>query len=138
MTLAPFVCAERLRKRDARMSDFEHVAESMDVLANAAKDDRIVCVVGSQLNRDCEKRDNKRPMQSDMRAGGPIEEIAKCIIGMYRGSQYGPPVEGEDYTGQPPTDAEWEATVELLLLKNSDGKQGRVIARWDGPTTTVS
>lgn len=130
---------QRLRKSDSRMSDFEHVSESMDQLANAAKDDRIVCLVGSQLNRECEKRDNKRPQKSDMRGGGPIEEIAKCIIGMYRGSQYGPPVEGEDYApGYRPTAEEWAATVELILLKNSDGEEGRILATWHGPTTTVS
>jgi replicative DNA helicase len=130
---------QRLRKRDYRMSDLEHVSESMDVLADAAKVDKVVCLVGSQLNRECEKRDNKRPQLSDMRAGGPIEEIAKCVIGLYRGSRYGPPIEGEDYEpGHRPTDDEWESTIELLLLKNSDGKEGRVLARWSGPTTSIS
>lgn len=133
---------QRLRKRDSRMSDFEHVSESMDILGGAAKDDEIACVVGSQLNRECEKRDNKRPQLADMRAGGPIEEIAKCIIGVYRGCVYGDPVDGEDFNtyGAPPSmpsPEEWQRQCELILIKNSDGAEGRVFVTFDGPTTTI-
>jgi replicative DNA helicase len=133
---------QRLRKRDYRMSDFEHVSESMDILADAFKQDGVAGVVGSQLNRECEKRDNKRPQLADMRAGGPIEEIAKCIIGMYRGVVYGDPVEGEDYNtpGAPqgiPSPYDWERQCELILLKNSDGKTGRLFVEFNGETTSI-
>jgi replicative DNA helicase len=133
---------QRLRKRDYRMSDFEHVSESLDILADAAKQDGIALVVGSQLNRECEKRPNKRPQMADMRGGGPIEEISKCIVGMYRGCVYGDPVDGEDFNvpGAPqyrPTPQEWERQCELILIKNNDGQEGRVFVQFDGPTTRV-
>lgn len=136
---------QRLRKSDARMSDFDHVAESMTILCDAAKDDRVAVIIGSQLNRECEKRDDKRPQLSDMRGGGPIEELSKCVIGVYRGAMYGGPVEGVDWSpdmphplNRKPFDDDWLRRMELLMLKHNDGATGRVFARWDGPTTTVS
>lgn len=122
---------QRLRKSDPRMSDFDHVTESMSILGDAAKDDDVACIIGSQLNRECEKRDDKRPTLADLRAGGTIEEIAKCIVAVYRGSVYGPPEDGDDQ-------ATWDRRMELIVLKHNDGSEGTVIARWDGPTTTVS
>lgn len=128
---------QKIRKSDSRMSEYEHVTEAMGTLAEAAKDDGVVLLVGSQLNRECEKRVDKRPQLADMRGGGPIEELAKLVIGIYRGSQYdSKPTEADDFHGTPD---EWFATMELLLLKNNDGvSQARVFATWDGPTTTVS
>lgn len=127
---------QRLKKSDWRMSDFDHVTEAMTIMADAAKDDGVALLVGSQLNREVEKREDKRPMQSDMRAGGTIEEIAKFIIGVYRGAVYGPPDEAADFDG---TDEEWAKRMELIVIKNNDGPSPvRVIAKWDGPTTTVS
>lgn len=127
---------QRLKKSDWRMSDFDHVTEAMTVMADAAKEDGVVLLVGSQLNREVEKRDDKRPMMADLRAGGTIEEIAKFIIGVYRGAAYGPPDEAADFGG---TDDEWAKRMELIVLKNNDGPAPvRVVAKWDGPTTTVA
>lgn len=133
---------QRLRKRDHRMSDFEHVSWSLDIIADAAKQDGIAAIVGSQLNRECEKRPDKRPQLADMRGGGTIEEIAKVIIGMYRGVVYGDPVDGDDYNapGAPnyrPTPEEWQRQCELILIKNNDGREGRVLVEFDGPTTRL-
>ncbi len=128
---------QKIRKRDVRMSEYEHVSESMATLADAAKDDGLVLIIGSQLNRECEKREDKRPQLADMRGGGPIEELAKLVIGVYRGSQYdSAPTEADDFHGTP---EEWLRTMELLIIKNNDGVcPARVLATWDGPTTTVS
>ncbi len=128
---------QKIRKRDARMSEYEHVSESMGVMADAAKDDGIALLVGSQLNRDCERRDDKRPQLADMRGGGPIEELAKLVLGVYRGAKYdSAPTDADDFPGTP---EEWFTTMEILILKNNDGVDScRVFARWDGPTTTVS
>lgn len=127
---------QRLRKSDSRMSDFDHVSEAMTVLCDATKDDKIACVIGSQLNRECEKREDKRPQLADLRAGGPIEELSKCVIGVYRGVMYGDATESDEFHGD---DRDWQRRMELLILKHNDGAApGRVFARWDGPTTTVS
>ena len=125
----------RIRKSDPRMTDFDHLVEAVTVLCDAAKDDKVALVLGAQLNRECEKRDDKRPQLSDIRGAGPIEEIVKCAIGVYRGAMYGMHGEGDEFVG---SDEEWGNRMELIIMKHNDGACGRVIATWDGPTTTVS
>jgi len=137
-----------VRKPHPRMSTHEALGETITTLADAAKADGMAYVVMSQLNRELEKRDDKRPMLADLRESGSLEERSKCVVGVYRGSVYGPPQRGIDYPCEcpkgttkhfcsPPTDPEFEARVDLLILKNSNGQIGRVKAKWDGPTTRM-
>jgi replicative DNA helicase len=130
----------QLVKRPARMSPHEALSEIITTLADAAKQDGIAYVVMSQLNRELEKREDKRPQMSDLRESGSLEERAKCIVGVYRGSVYGEPKPNVDYDpkmGRPPTKEEFEQTVQLLVLKNSNGRTGLVRAHWSGPTTRM-
>lgn len=64
---------------------------------------------GSQLNRDCEKRQDKRPLLSDLREGS-IENEASQVIALYRGAYY--------YPDDDPNIAEG------LILKNRHGPTG--------------
>lgn len=124
--------------------------EALDEIAtsfsNAAKQDGLAYVVLSQLNRSLEGRQDKRPMMSDLRESGALEERAKCVIGLYRGSYYGEPVKGIDWDptwkdigrGFQPSDDEHAAQVQLCVLKNNNGPTGTVFAHWHGPTTTIS
>jgi replicative DNA helicase len=113
-------------------------------LANAAKQDRMAYVVMSQLNREIEKRQDKRPQLSDLRESGSLEERAKCVIGLYRGAYYGKPIKGIDYHPDwdghrsPPGDEEHERQIQLHVLKNSNGRTGVAWANWSGPQTRVS
>lgn len=135
----------QLVKRPPRISPHEALSEIVTTLADAAKHDRMAYVVMSQLNRDIEKRQDKRPHLSDLRESGSLEERAKCVIGLYRGAYYGGPQKGIDYGDgfaeghvHCPTNSEHAATVQLDVLKNSNGRTGTVWARWDGPTTRIS
>lgn len=131
---------QRLKKRDSRQSSHEHLGEAMAVLADAAKDDKIAVVVGCQLNRQVEQREDKRPMLSDLRESGSIEELAKCVIACYRGAYYGPnPVEGVDYGPDDPvpSGADFDALLLLLVIKNSNGQTGQARAVWNGPTISA-
>jgi len=128
------------RPRDAR-STHEALTESVQTLADAAKQDGIAYVVMSQLNRGVEQRQDKRPMLSDLRESGSLEERAKCVVAIYRGSYYGAPVKGVDYDGdeiEPDGDGdEWLRRCDLLVLKNSNGETPTVRAQFDGPTTRI-
>ncbi len=118
----------------------EAITANITTLADAAKRDGMAYVVLSQLNRQVEQRADKRPMLADLRESGSLEERAKCVVGLYRGSYYdGGPVEGVDYPeGQRcPTDEEYRAQALLLVLKNSNGRTGEVLANWHGPTTRI-
>ncbi len=123
-------------------SRHEQITETLHELADAAKNDGMAYVVMSQLNREVEKRDDKRPQSSDLRESGTIEERAKTIVAMYRGPKYSQSPQKEidiDEEGELMSASTYERTVQLLILKNSQGPSpARVLARWDGETTHVS
>ncbi len=131
----------QLVKRPPRISPHEAISEIITTFADAAKQDGLAYVVMSQLNREIEKREDKRPQQSDLRESGSLEERSKCIVGVYRGSVYGDPKPKVDWnpdTESAPSFEEFERTVQLLVLKNSNGQTGLVRASWSGPTTRIS
>lgn len=132
------------RGRKYRVADREQELSDIGTeLMLAAREDGIAYLLGSQLNRDCERRDDKRPVVSDMRGSGTLEERAKCVVMVYRGCVYGPAVEGVDERRDGrgeylPDGDEWARMMELLVEKNSNGRTGRVFATFDGPTMRVS
>ncbi len=124
----------QLVKRRQGSSGHEALTEIITTLADAAKLDNMAYVVMSQLNREVETRNDKRPVSSDLRESGSLEERAKCIVALYR---------GHTYTEQPDKFAsqssiEWRRRIELLVLKNSNGRTGRVDATWSGETMCIS
>lgn len=123
-----------------RWSSHEHLTDAVTTLADAAKQDGLAYVVMSQLNREIEKREDRRPQLSDLRESGSLEERAKCVVGVYRGAAYGgKPKRGIDFPkdGAEPSESEFERMAQLLVLKNSNGRTGVVRATWNGPTTKM-
>lgn len=120
-------------------SAHEALTAGITTLADAAKQDGMAYVVMSQLNRGVEQRADKRPMLADLRESGSLEERAKCVVALYRGSYYGEPVKGVDYQDgeTAPSADEFKRQATCLVLKNSNGRTGEVSARWDGPTTRI-
>ena len=110
----------QLLKGPPRSSPADAMTHAMGVLADAAKQDRIAYLVMAQLNRECEKRDDKRPLLSDLKASGAIEERAKCVVMLYRPAVY--------------DEAAPRDVVELLIRKNNQGQTGIAFARWAGET----
>lgn len=130
----------QLLSKRSGMTSHESLGESITTLADAAKQDGIAYVVMSQLNRGVEQRSDKRPQLSDLRESGSLEERAKCVVALYRGAYYGEPQDGIDYDAKReprPSPDVFEKTIQLVILKNSNGQTGTVFAEWHGPTTTV-
>lgn len=137
-----------VRKRDPRQTDNDAWAEIVTQFADAAKQDAIAYVVLSQLNRELEKRPDKRPQLSDLRGSGGLEERSRMVLALYRGSVYSKePKDRADWKCDcaesvancvhKPTADEWKAMAEIHILKNSNGRASRVRCSWDGPTTRI-
>lgn len=107
------------------------LAEITDGLASIAKELNVAVIGLCQLNRDVEKRDNKRPTESDLRESGAIEEDASVIVLLYRPAYY---LEKERFD-QPEAEMarreQLEATrhcIELNVSKNRNGHPKNVDA----------
>ena len=134
-------------RRNQRLNEDQALREILGELTACAKDLGIALLVLSQLNRDLEKREDKRPTLADLRGSGAIEEMARVIIFLYRGSvYYDSPKKGIDYECNCPASfcrcladpEDFQRTVQLIIAANNQGQTGRVFARWSGPTMTVS
>ncbi len=75
----------------------------------------------SQLNRSVENRDNKRPVMSDLRDSGNIEEFADVVIFLYREDYYYPERARENGT---------EGLVDIIFAKQRKGPTGTVQLRF--------
>lgn len=137
-------------KRDPRQNENDALTEIMNQFATAAKQDHVSYVVLSQLNRELEKRNNRRPCMNDLRGSGGLEQAARIIVSLYRGSYYTPagPTSRDDWDcacaanvekcQHTPTREEWHRMAELGVIKNNNGRTGRVFATWEGAITRLS
>lgn len=66
----------------------ERVGEKVKLCKTQAQELDVVVILLSQLNRDLERRPNKRPIKSDFRDSGEIEQEADVLIGCHRPIEY--------------------------------------------------
>lgn len=78
----------------------------------------------SQLSREVEKRPNKRPIMSDLRDSGTIEQDADLIVMVYRNDYY----EQKEKGGS----AKLDGMAEVILAKNRNGPTGTVRLAFEG------
>lgn len=86
-------------------------------------------VVGAQLNRGVESREEKRPTLTDLRESGSIEQDADSVIGLYRPAYYiekERPAQGPSDPGYQSWFSRWQAEcnrLDLFVLKNRNGAE---------------
>ena len=93
------------------------VSDMSRMLKIMAKELNVPVVCLSQLTRANEKRDDKRPMLSDLRESGAIEQDADIVLFLYR----------DDYYNE---DSEKHNIAECIVAKNRHGETGKVELRW--------
>ena len=101
------------------------VSDMSRMLKIMAKELNVPVICLSQLNRANEGRTNKRPMLSDLRESGSIEQDADVVIGLYRDGYYNKEVENPNL-------------AEAIVLKNRKGQTGTVELSWLGEYTSFT
>jgi replicative DNA helicase len=88
-------------------------------LRTLAKELKVPVISLAQLNRSLEDRTNKRPLLSDLRDSGEIEQDADIVMMLYRDEIYN-------------EDSQDKGMAEIMIRKQRDGPLGTVYATWLG------
>lgn len=102
-----------LRAKAPREQEVAEIAEGLKAIA---KDLGVPVLALAQLNRDVEKREDKRPLLADLRESGQLEQAADAVLMLYRDGAYD---ESADQT-----------TTEVIIRKHRHGPIGTVRLRW--------
>ena len=110
------------RRNDNRTQEVAEISRALKIMA---KELNVPVVFLSQLSRAAEQRADKKPMLSDLRESGAIEQDADIVLFIYR----------DDYYND---DSENKNVAEILIAKNRHGATGSVNLQWIGQYTTFS
>ena len=107
------------RRDGNRVAEISEITRSLKIMA---KELNIPVISLSQLSRSPEQRPDKRPMLSDLRDSGSIEQDADIVIFLYRDGYYN-------------KETEFPNAYECIVAKNRHGETGTVPMNWEGEYT---
>ena len=104
------------RRSENRVQEVSEITRSLKIMA---KELNVPVITLSQLSRGPDSRSDHRPMPSDLRESGSIEQDADIVLFLYREAYY--EKERED-----------QSETECIVAKNRHGETGKIDLRWDG------
>ncbi len=110
------------RQSDNRVNVVSDISRSLKIMA---KELNVPVICLSQLSRANESRQDKRPMLSDLRESGAIEQDADVVMFLYRDDYYNPNTEEKN-------------VAECIVSKNRHGETGTVKLQWLPQYTTFA
>ena len=135
--------------RNGAENRVQEISEISRGLKQLAKEIDVPVIALSQLSRQVEQREDKRPQLSDLRESGSIEQDADSVLFIYREDYYLKAVEPDmptpNETEKLAKYDEWNAKyaaaagkAEVIVAKQRHGSTGIVRVRFDGRTTKFS
>ena len=110
----------------SRENRTQEVSEITRNLKMAARELEIPIILLSQLSRQSETRKDHRPMLSDLRESGSIEQDADMVLFIYRSDMY----------NDIPQNEREQDIAEIIIAKNRSGKCDTIKTKWVGNITT--
>lgn len=108
-----------IKKSDPNLSPQAHMQEVADALKELTKTTGLACLIAAQMNSDYKGRKDQHPRLGDVRYGGPVEEKAALILGIYR-----------DVLNNPESERRFEADIDAIKARFARG--GRAVLKWEG------
>lgn len=124
----------QLMSQPKAKSRYEEVSAIGTGLKRIASEFDCVVVALSQLSRKVEERPDRRPMMSDLRESGTLEQDADAILLLYRPEYYF----GAEMTvgrGKDAKKVDVQGKAEVILGKVRDGETGAALVAWEGEYT---
>lgn len=126
-----------LRCEDRNRSGYETVSEVSRRLKGMAKDYDVAVFALAQLSREVEKRADKKPILSDLRESGQIEQDADAVLFFYRHEYY---VRQDGALSQSEREAairQCEGAIDFICAKRRNGITGSTVGDFNGAYQAV-
>ena len=122
--------------RDGRVQEISEITQGLKALA---KELSVPVIALSQLSRAVEQRDEKKPLLSDLRESGSIEQDADVVMFVYREAYY---LQGKEPRPATVEHAEWQAKMnevshlaEIIIGKQRHGPTGNIMLEFEAMFT---